>query len=250
MNSAQIEVEHDEPLKGYFYHRRTAAQDKALTMEAKGLHSYLMSLPKGWEIRMDHLQREMEVGRDALRRVVKCLQSAGYMKLETLPMEKGGKFKGKRWRVAGYRKFAQSTDPLVSQSVGSPVGPESRGCSEKIDSREDIVRKDIKTPVPVANAPSGHGDEFSTSSPEDGRFRSLATHAPGTPELLGSPRRPTREQFDELFENFHPWHAMTSDVLWDRLVRSGFRDAKGDPIRNLSAYLESRQAAIHKDTTK
>jgi hypothetical protein len=56
----------------------TTVQDERLSWEARGLLVYLLSLPKGWKIRIGHLQKQGGAGRDAVRRILRELQELGY----------------------------------------------------------------------------------------------------------------------------------------------------------------------------
>lgn len=198
--SSSISIEHDEPLRDFAPVRRSAAQDKTLTLEARGLLLYLLSLPKGWEIRMDHLQRELEMGRDALRRVVRCLQESGYMHLETLPIADSGKFRGKRWRV-----YPIPTDPLKNQSVGKPVGREVRGCSDILKDRnpkgESMASSNEEETSSLAS--SGMMDRAHTREPEDGTQTpslTLRARAGGPDGMCAAAPRLTRAQAATLKE--------------------------------------------------
>jgi hypothetical protein len=54
-------------------------RDPRLSMAAKGLLAYLLSLPPDWEVRHDQLQRELGIGRKLLERAFKELVAAGYV---------------------------------------------------------------------------------------------------------------------------------------------------------------------------
>jgi hypothetical protein len=54
-------------------------QDGRLSWEARGLLGYLLSLPPDWQVRVEHLQKQGDAGRDALRRMLRELQQFGYL---------------------------------------------------------------------------------------------------------------------------------------------------------------------------
>jgi hypothetical protein len=58
---------------------RATVQDARLSWAARGLLAYLLSLPADWTIRVAHLQQQGGVGRDALRGILRELQSFGYL---------------------------------------------------------------------------------------------------------------------------------------------------------------------------
>ena len=53
--------------------------DPRLSLAAKGLLPYLLSLPKNWEVRHDQLQRKLGAGRKLLDRAFRELIAAGYV---------------------------------------------------------------------------------------------------------------------------------------------------------------------------
>lgn len=59
-------------------HRRLF-EDSRLSLEARGLMGYLLSKPDDWQVRVPDLQRTANVGRDQMRRILRELESAGYL---------------------------------------------------------------------------------------------------------------------------------------------------------------------------
>jgi hypothetical protein len=57
---------------------RRTVQDKRLSWEARGMLAYLLSLPPDWRITVEHLQKQGDAGRDAVRRILRELQTFGY----------------------------------------------------------------------------------------------------------------------------------------------------------------------------
>ncbi len=58
---------------------RHTAQDDALSWAARGVLTYLLSLPEGWRVNLTELQTHGDIGRDALRRVMRELEGRGYL---------------------------------------------------------------------------------------------------------------------------------------------------------------------------
>jgi len=54
-------------------------QDRRLSIEARGALVYMISRSRNWTFRHDHLQKELAVGRDRLRRVLEELITVGYV---------------------------------------------------------------------------------------------------------------------------------------------------------------------------
>lgn len=66
----------------YFALRRKSAQDTRLSFEARGALSYLLSKPGDWDINLADLMREGGCGRDRALRILKELESCGYLSKE------------------------------------------------------------------------------------------------------------------------------------------------------------------------
>lgn len=75
-NIVRVEKNKDNP---YLIINKTCINDDSLTWSAKGLHSYLMSLPDDWTIYINELTKHTSCGRDHTYTVIKELLKFGYM---------------------------------------------------------------------------------------------------------------------------------------------------------------------------
>ncbi|MPL91664.1 hypothetical protein SDC9_37740 [bioreactor metagenome] len=75
-NIVRVEKNKDNP---YVVINKTCINDNSLTWAAKGLHSYLMSLPDDWIIYINELTKHTSCGRDHTYTVIKELLKFGYM---------------------------------------------------------------------------------------------------------------------------------------------------------------------------
>jgi len=73
-----------------------ATEDPRLSWKAKGLHTYLMSRPPGWEIHYHHLASCSTDGKSSLGSAVKELSALGYLRIEKEQGE-SGHFSGSKW---------------------------------------------------------------------------------------------------------------------------------------------------------
>lgn len=74
-------------------------QDKNLTFEATGLLAFLLSLPDDWEIVKEWLMdQKQKCGRDKLTRMIKELETQGYV-VKKIKQDEQGKLKGYDWFV-------------------------------------------------------------------------------------------------------------------------------------------------------
>lgn len=66
----------DDP---YFRLRRATAQDAHLSWAARGVITYLFSKPDNWEVRVDDLVGQGNLGRDAIYKILMELQQSSYI---------------------------------------------------------------------------------------------------------------------------------------------------------------------------
>ena len=79
--------------KGFIVLYREAAQDDRLTLEARGLFALMVSLPENWEYTVSGLAVKAGCGKDKVRRLLRELQTAGYL-VRGQSHDQGGKFSG------------------------------------------------------------------------------------------------------------------------------------------------------------
>lgn len=64
----------------YVMLNKTCLRDEKLSWKAKGLHSYLLSLPDDWQIYIEDLKNRSKDGKEATSTAIKELINAGYVK--------------------------------------------------------------------------------------------------------------------------------------------------------------------------
>ena len=79
--------------KGFVVLYRAVAQDERLSLEARGLFALMMSLPDNWEYTVSGLAVKAGCGREKVRRLLKELQTVGYL-IREQSHDSGGKFGG------------------------------------------------------------------------------------------------------------------------------------------------------------
>ncbi|MEQ1639089.1 MAG: hypothetical protein ABL903_20710 [Methylococcales bacterium] len=94
---------------------RATMQDKSISLDAKGLLFHLLSLPSDWEVHVWWLKKELNVGDDKMKRMLKELETAQYLVRKRVNSG-GGIFK---WDMVIYQE-PQST--IVGLSIdGSTI---------------------------------------------------------------------------------------------------------------------------------
>lgn len=108
---------------------KSCLQCTTLSWGAKGLHSYIMSLPPKWEVRINDLANRSTTGRDGTRSCFKELEAHGLALLKRIPLP-GGKW---GWETTVFEAFPDAGD--------SEVGNSEIGQTE---SGKPVIRKETK----------------------------------------------------------------------------------------------------------
>ena len=66
--------------------------DERLSVEAKGVLGFLLSRPHKWQVRLDHIERTLKIGRKKLQRIFRELIGAGYVTREQQRILDGHRF--------------------------------------------------------------------------------------------------------------------------------------------------------------
>jgi len=131
-------IHKSKPLKDFSILPNSIAQNNGLTLEARGMLAYLLSLPDDWVIRVEPLKKTIGIGNVVIRRIFKELAEAGHMKLVTLPSDKGSFFQGKRWNVY--------SDPLERRECGfRTVGTHDTDIQRKIETKKEELKELTRT---------------------------------------------------------------------------------------------------------
>jgi len=110
-------------------------QDTSISLEARGLLTYLLSKPDTWAVVVTWLQTEMNVGRVKMNRMVKELENAGY--IQTRIIREDGK-------ITQYERIVHESPTLISEpAITRPVilKPDS---SENTPIKERVKKEQIE----------------------------------------------------------------------------------------------------------
>ena len=72
-------IKHDTHLRCYTVMNNACLQDPTMSLKAKGLYAYLMSLPEDWVLHQTELKRHFKDGRDSIRTAIYELIEKGYV---------------------------------------------------------------------------------------------------------------------------------------------------------------------------
>lgn len=130
------------------------AQNSKLSFGARGLLTYLLSLPETWEIRCDQLQANGGIGLRALRRLIHELVAAGHLHRFALPGYAPGRFGGSRWQVFASPSdlaaiLADENRPGGFAPVGKRADVQKGHIRDKEIEKEDKEEKNPHRAAPV-----------------------------------------------------------------------------------------------------
>jgi len=155
--SGIIRVHKDER---YFHASNEPFNDASLSWEARGVMGYLLSKPDGWECRNSDLVANGPAGEDKVRRTIKELKDAGYIRRFKKRSEEGTF----EWVTEVYE--SPSLNPSCQQTIkglttdGSTIrGSTTRGKPAHVVITESVSTEKAKTEsVRTENANGGGGN--------------------------------------------------------------------------------------------
>ena len=87
-----------DPSEGnYTILNNTCIRDKRLSLKAKGLHTYFMSLPPNWNLYKSELVKHSRDGIDSVNSAIKELVELGYVEITEQKRSVDGRFAGKAY---------------------------------------------------------------------------------------------------------------------------------------------------------
>ena len=123
---------------------------KDLSWKAKGIMTYLLSLPDDWVVNLDEIKRNATDGESSFRSGWKELVSAGYVSRQPVRDEKTKKID--YWETV----IKESISKDKSHNVGNHnVGIHQVG-NHKVDNRELLSTKELSTNKPITNIQKEH----------------------------------------------------------------------------------------------
>lgn len=138
-----IRAPHDRD-NAYFICSRATPQDERLSWEARGVMWYLLSKPDTWELQPKDL--EQQCGRDKVKKILKELETFGYIK-------KSEQGRGERHKFASitYEVYERPLTENPSTVKPSTVAPLTENPSHReLENRE--LENEIVAPIGAANA--------------------------------------------------------------------------------------------------
>lgn len=202
------------------YHLR----DKKLSFKAKGLLSYMLSLPEDWDYSLNGLASVSKEGIKAIKNIIGELKEQGYLKINKIRKENG-----------------QYQYEYLIREIPEGIEPEyQKGYAVKGESVKDIQ---INTNKQNTKEQIDKDDKTKKSS-----FFDVEEHNPLTIDLLN--RQFINESdtqifyYDKLFDELLQEHSfkdlvMINHYIIPRVIERGFKDEYGVDIENKFGYFKN-----------
>ena len=123
---------------------------KDISWKAKGIMTYLLSLPDDWVVNLDEIKRNATDGESSFRSGWKELVSAGYVSRQPVRDEKTKKID--YWETVIKESVSESKSHNVENHN---VGIHQVG-NHKVDNRELLSTKELSTNKPITNIQKEH----------------------------------------------------------------------------------------------
>ena len=132
---------------------KAVAQDKRLSLEARGLYVMMMSLPDEWEYSVGGLATVAGCGRDKIRRVVNELEDVGYLLREQ--NRSSGKFSGNTYVLQSQAPPLSGNPSTVNPDDGKSRQREKPSTGKTVDGKPDTKYYDNNTSNTPYSPPEG-----------------------------------------------------------------------------------------------
>ena len=231
-------------LEGYTIMSNHHLRDQNITHGARGLLSFMLSLPENWDYSFNGLVAISKEGKSAIRTLINELKEAKYVKITQYRDEKG-------YFQSKYEVFEIPYDtPLKMQNYPTPDYrvPDNRISDEPMsENQPQINTKEINTNKQIDNK-----DKIDIYS-DDGNFENLKldgykNHHVLTQELFNleyiTPEDNSSFLFDDLFKEYidkkisHKKIYFAIHYIVPNVVKRNFKDDNGKDIENKYAYLK------------
>lgn len=113
--------------QNYIIISNQTAQDESISWAARGLLTYLLSLPDDWNIYIkDLVKRSPKCGKDKLRTILCELESAGYLVKEKQSHSENGQFDGNQYFIYPVPNRGGKTGDGSTATVNPPLQSKER----------------------------------------------------------------------------------------------------------------------------
>ena len=126
----------------YFSTARAAAQDRAISFEARGLLWYLLSKPDNWSVKPKDL--EQQCGRSRVYRIITELRVAGYLEYHEGGQDASGKFASGYYNVYEIPRVENQHTDLEKKPCVEKPDTENQHVTDKRSTKDRTSTEDRK----------------------------------------------------------------------------------------------------------
>lgn len=244
------------PLQDYTIVANSIAQSETLSLGAKGLMLYFLSLPDTWDIVMPNVQKAVGVGRTALRTLFRELETHGHMSLTPARRLKDGTLIGNRWHV-----YADPSENPTPEVIRPPVGRKASVYKGNID--KGNIQKEEKERVSPTSLRSEvltmEGEPIKSSNPQNNSEPPKAEQKKDKTRvsvpLPPRPRQiPDREEFDAYIAESCPTVEELNPDIYNEYLKNNWhiwskRSKTWEAIFNWRKALDGREDRLERNRT-
>lgn len=232
----------------------TCLHDDRLSLKAKGLHSYLMSLPPDWKLYKSELQSHSADGKDSLDSAIKELIDYGYIEIRKNPREKG-KFSDSTYCIYEQPKKTFSAQKFDCTSVAEKKGDEQPETINPHLNEFDNENFSDKSRTDLSQQDAAQTEQPPSENPQLPNTTGLTTDEPKiyrpTTELTNyvqNQKTNFREMIKSLFSGNYPFDNDFESQVLEKTKESGI---SSDKIKDFLTFVHSRtsQEKVRKSFT-
>lgn len=226
-----------EKNKNYTVMSNHHLRDKNLSLKAKGLLSFMLSLPEDWDYSLNGLVSVSKESKKAIRSILNELKENGYLVMEQTRGEKG------QYKY-NYIIYEEPLDvKKENDNPYTPKGDAVKGNIE-IDTQISTNKQNIEKQIDKIDKTINHEEE----SQNEDSFFNLNNHHSLTKDLVKrgylEPNDVELGKYDNLFQNLLEEYDFTDLVIVNhyiisRVISRNFANDYGEPIDNKFGYLKS-----------
>ncbi len=208
------------------YHLR----DKNLSFKAKGLLSFMLSLPDSWDYSLNGLVSVSKESKKAIRTILNELKDNGYLVIEQVRGEKG---------YYKYNYIIYEQPITIENQEYSPDTQKGYTDMDTLISNEKISSKELLNKI---------NKTMEEESQKDDSFFNLNNHHSLTKDLVKRKYLESDDvelgKYDNLFRKLLEDYEFEDLVIINhyiisRVISRNFRNDNGEPIENKFGYLKS-----------
>ena len=227
-------------------------QDNRMTIEARGVLVFLLSLPQDWVIRKNDLQKRLAVSRRTIDRCFDEMKECGYL-CETDFVKKDGKFDGKGYLIYDYSIYKNAPEMYSTDAHG---GQRDEHTDVHSEHRTDAHGEHLLKKEDIQQRTNNTGDFLNSSFPinkvKDNPDEIKKGGGGGPAAAQKKFVKPTIEQVAEYVSSKHPSASKQSvdsfaEKFWSHYENKDWSYGRGQKMKDWKLALPQWKKTIEQD---